>query len=337
MPYWFVFDLDETLAHVSPFHFLVCTFFQAEFATEVRRPNLAVPTPEPLVEPLTNAYRRFVELCAAQETSGNPVGILRPRVLDVFSKIAALKDAGIAGGAMIYSNNGTRKILEFIRDVIHASLGRTDLICDCIHLNDPRRGAEGAVKQFRTIKRILEGGPCAGGVVKSTDVFFVDDLVHPEISAYIGNRYMHVLPYKHRANADILLSMYLASLRDAGILTDPVLRPIFFHHVTRACVGPFDPNSGEDTFVEKLKINIRKTADGSPVDNHGMDYFLMRLDDLMPAGNHVAVPVVANAANNNGLGNNPLSAIQTGGRKRRKGTRRRKNLRKNRTWRQRRA
>lgn len=342
MPKWFVFDLDETLAHVNPYHLLVCTFFLADFATAVGRVDIARATPEILREPLADAYRRFVEYCGARERSENPIGIIRSSMVKLFVKIGQLKDAGVAGGCMIYSNNGTRNMLAFIRDVIHAAAGRDDLICDIAHLGDPRRRMEGQTKKIETIQRILRNGPC-GATVEPEDVFFFDDINHDGISPYIGDQYIRVFPYTYRVNADEMLNLYLKSLRHAGIFTNPELRAAFIRHVQGVCVGPITPEATNEQFVDKLRINIKQTNAGpAPKVDRDLERFISRLDSMLPRGpNNENVlgnnPLSAIQINEPNLGNNPLSAIQTAGR-RRKTNKNRKSSRKSRKlWRRRRV
>jgi hypothetical protein len=253
-PYWFVFDMDETLTHVSPYRVLLCTFFTAEFAKAMKREGKA--TPEEIREPLAKAYEEFFRACVAAETSAHPLGILRPGMAELFQRIGKLKDEGNVGGCLIYSNNRTRRILEFIRDFIHAILGRDDLIGDIAHARDKRRGEEGSAKRVATILKFLRDGPYEAAGVKEEDIFFFDDIDHADISAKIGDRYIRVWPYEYRVNTDRIVKLYMESLRKAGFLTNKPLMQSFIRHIAGSC---FIKDLHENDTNEEFKEHITKS------------------------------------------------------------------------------
>lgn len=314
-PYWFVFDLDETLAHVTPYHHLVCSFFLKEFAEDAAKGQPAFAkfireTPEILRDALNEAYTHFVEVCALQERSKHPLGILRPGVKDVFVKIGELKDAGIAGGAIIYSNNGTRKNLEFIRDIVHATVGRSDLICDVADLWDVRRPQQELQKKVETIKTILKDGPCNTSV-DSNDIFFFDDIIHHDIFSQIGERYVRVRPYSYKVHEEKLLNLYFKSLRWSGILTKPELRNAFFEHISGVCINAsLKGGDSVETFKEIFLNDMvtrkrgRQYGNAPPMNNSFMPAMKM-MDEMLPRQE------------------NTLSATQTAGRRKTRRKRRR--------------
>lgn len=248
-PYWFVFDMDETLTHVSPYRVLLCTFFSSEFAEAVGREGKLVP--EEIREPLAKAYEKFFEACVVAEKSRQPLGILRPGMVDLFQRIGELKDAGVAGGCIIYSNNRTQRILQFIQDLIHAVVGRNDLIGDIVHAGDKRRGDEGSQKKVSTILKILPGK------VKEEDIFFFDDIDHPDISEKIGDRYIRVWPYDYRVNTERIVELYMKSLRKGGFLTNKPLMKSFLGHITGSCfIKDLDENDTNTVFEKRLIQSI---------------------------------------------------------------------------------
>ncbi len=248
-PYWFVFDMDETLTHVSPYRVLLCTFFSREFAKAVDREGKLAP--EEIREPLAKAYEKFFEACVVAEKSRQPLGILRPGMADLFRRIGELKDAGIAGGCMIYSNNRTQRILQFIQDLIHAVVGRNDLIGDIVHAGDGRRDGEGSTKKVSTILKILPGK------VKEEDIFFFDDIDHPDISEKIGDRYIRVWPYDYRVNTERIMELYMNALRKAGFLTNKGLMKIFLRHIDGSCfIQGLDENDTNEVFKGRLIQSI---------------------------------------------------------------------------------
>lgn len=228
-PYWFVFDMDETLTHVSPYRVLLCSLFPGEFAAALGRPTREVPAE--ISQPLEKAYNEFLAGCARAEMSGHPLGILRPGMREIFQRIGELKDAGIAGGCMIYSNNRTRRLLEFMKDLIGLVVGRDDLLLEIVHAGDERRGGEGNTKRIHTILKLLREGPYRAADVTKEDIFFFDDIDHPDIREKIGDRYIRVYPYDFRVNTDRVLEIYIVSLRKAGFSTNPGLRRVFFNYI----------------------------------------------------------------------------------------------------------
>ena len=183
-PYWFVFDLDETLTHMNPYFATICSFFTDEVAIEAGAAHMAVARSAVLDGPLQTAYENFVRAVAAEELGPTPLGVVRPGVIELFREIGRLKDAGLAGGAFIYSNNGTMRILQFVADVIHEALGRRDLFCDYSHLRDPRRipdkptPEDKPLKLFQRIQDIILTGPCSAVAAPAAeDVFFFDDTI----------------------------------------------------------------------------------------------------------------------------------------------------------------
>jgi hypothetical protein len=254
-PYWFVFDMDETLTHVSPYRVLLCTFFSSEFAKAVGG-KLA---PEEIREPLAKAYEKFFEACVTAEKSRHPLGILRPGMVDLFHRIGELKDAGVAGGCMIYSNNRTQRILKFIQDLIHAVVGRNDLIGDIVHAGDDRRGGEGNTKKVSTILKNLAGVPYNATEVKEEDIFFFDDLDHLDILEKIGDRYIQVWPYDYRVNTERVMELYMNALRKAGFLTNKGLMKIFLRHITGSCfIKDLDENDTKEVFKGRLIQSINE-------------------------------------------------------------------------------
>ena len=190
-PFFFVFDLDETLAEVYPL------FDILEDALTTRRS--------------TAAYRALVRRVAAEGGRG----ILRPGIRETMQRLHDLQRKSLVDGVWIYSNNGHLRSLHFIRDVIHAFLdtgqnGRP-LILECIHWNHPRRtdAPERNDKTWDSLRRFLPEGTTAD------HVFFVDDLDHPDLHAALGDHYLQVPPYEYHVPFDDLLDVYEEALGEA--------------------------------------------------------------------------------------------------------------------------
>jgi hypothetical protein len=351
-PYWFVFDLDETLTHMNPYFAAICSFFTDEIAIEAGAPQLAVARPGALNGPLQAAYENFVSAVAAEELGPTPLGVVRPGAIELFREIGRLKDAGLAGGAFIYSNNGTMRILQFVADVIHEALGRRDIICDYSHLRDPRRTPDKPtpkdkpLKLFHRIQEIISTGPCspvAAPAPEPEDVFFFDDIQHDDILFAIGQNYIQVLPYTYQVNADRFATLYFNALTQAGILTNNALRTEFFRFTRLACFPELQPGNATNTLrpIFRGKMKSKNLFDPNPygnpnppVNDGSLNAITARLQAMGPPANNGLGNNPLNAIQinngNNGLGNNPLNAIQVAGRRRRRSASTKKANKKNR-------
>jgi hypothetical protein len=307
-----------------------------EFARNAGKPQYGKNIPASLGGKVQEAYELFVQRCAEAERSTEPLGIVRPGILDVFSRIGQLKDLGLAGGAFIYSNNPTQRLLHFIADVIQAGVGRTDLICDYVHMLDERRNnavekeRQTSTKRIATILRILQSAPCNASVVPTAnDIFFFDDMIHPNIRDAIGDRYIQVGKYEYEVDAGKMGDIYIQCLRDVGILDGGALQHDYFDYMGASCFfGQIKPTSDEATLRREIRRQFKQLMPlpyERPVDDGTLNPIVARLDAMLAQNN---------------LGNNPLNAIQvnalTGGRRRKRSSRKtkkasRKNRRNNRT------
>jgi len=239
MPY-FVFDLDETLGNFhTPFYFLYD--YQR---TNTRSPNeqtkrITITPPPELIPYIHTAYTTFVQLVAQQEQSHNPLGIIRPGMIQVFQQLAAMKEAGLCEGVVIYSNNGALSNLHFARDVLHAAIGINDLICDCIHWHHPVRHEEyttpyqegAADKTWKVFQTILTKGACQASAdrVTPSNCYFFDDQEHPDLETVLGDHYIHMNEYPYIASFSRVANLYLESLRVAGLTKDSRLLHDYIH------------------------------------------------------------------------------------------------------------
>jgi hypothetical protein len=330
---WFVFDMDETLGHLFTPFYMLC-FFKTKESFGNNRKNLA---PE-LAEPLGRAYARFVDRIAATEASDTPLGILRPGLLPVMARLAALKDQGIIRGVVIYSNNGHLPSVHFVRDLIHSAIGRQDLICDAVHLYHPGRKAERFTQYGRTyanktwavVKSILESGPCGATDVTPQNVYFVDDANHPDLQRVLKTKYIQPKPYKYKTPFSILVPYFQEALESVGLAENPGFGELM-NYVGTSC-GTSKPSS-MDQLLSQMRVQTRTPDLPVPAPDELPELLSLYLDGLESMSN------VANEStfglNNTNLVNtsNSLNRIQTNlftGGKRRK-TSKKRNLRKNRT------
>lgn len=207
---YFIFDMDETLAELFSVYYFIGTFRLKETCND--NSNLCRKIPISLLESLENGYKLFVEKVLNQEKSNTPLGILRPGILNIMNELNKLKIQHKIKNVVIYSNNGHLESLEFIRDLIHLYVGSNDLIRECIHWNHPMRNNEIMENENKTwdiLKNILVKGNCkALPDLKSSDVYFFDDLAHNNLKRNLSENYYQVPGYNFKASFDRLSEIF---------------------------------------------------------------------------------------------------------------------------------
>jgi len=187
---YFVFDLDETLADIYTVYYFVASLQTYSTMSESLRRTLK------------EYYKKFVKHILYEELI-DPLGIIRPGILDVMEKLRELYKVGKVKGVIIYSNNGHLYNLEFIRDIIHEFVG--EVICDCIHRYHHRRRSD--TKTWDELKCILMEGECKAKNLTPSDVSFFDDLIHDDLHKHLVN-YNHVPEYTYKASFDRIADIY---------------------------------------------------------------------------------------------------------------------------------
>ena len=220
---YFVFDMDEAIAELySAFYFITIIRITDEF--EIEYPGWFEKS-DPLLKQLKKAYQHFVKLVLEEELSYKPLGILRPGVLQVMKLLHQLQKEKKVAHVVIYSNNDSLSCVEFIRDVIHEYVGTTDLICECAHRSHPLRDEFSPKhrmrlidKSWESLKRVLVQGHCkAPDTLEPKDVYFFDDLIHPDLQAALGKQYHRVPPYEFKASYQRLVDLYIDALTKGDV------------------------------------------------------------------------------------------------------------------------
>ena len=205
---YFIFDLDETLAELYSVYY---------FATSLRLESSSLELN------LDKAYQYFVRDILLTEISSEPLGILRPGILGVMKKLKDLQKIGKIKNVLIYSNNGDIKSLEFIKDLIHLYVGG-GLIKECIHRNHHMRENERVNaphlinKTWNVLRNIMiNGNTRAATNLDVRDVYFFDDLDHPDLRKKLGINYYKVPRYSFKASLDRIGEIYKNTLYKANI------------------------------------------------------------------------------------------------------------------------
>jgi len=216
---YFVFDLDETLAHLSSVYYHIVTLKMRNYVVN-QREYMDLYYPKDLHDELEKAYDLFVNAVLKQEQSSEPLGILRPGILGVMEGLADLKRKNKVNGVIIYSNNGYLENLEFVKDLIHRHVGM-ELIKECVHRFHPMREGDNQgeipLKTWGTLKRILVEGSCrASRFIEPKHVYFFDDLHHTDLEMKLGETYYCVSPFSFRASVDRINEIYEACLKQTN-------------------------------------------------------------------------------------------------------------------------
>lgn len=208
---YFVFDLDETLGN----------FFTPYWFLEDLRPEN--PELTNIKSRLDAAYQYFVRAVADAETSVNPLGIMRPGIIDIMRKLKELKDKGLVKSLLIYSNNSHLESLEFAGDVIQHVVGDASLFSDCIHWGRKGREVEytkpvregSARKTWDVLSKYIKEGPTSATEVTPEQVYFFDDQPHVLETELPPNHTVRMMEYEFKASAAHVGELYKSALVSA--------------------------------------------------------------------------------------------------------------------------
>jgi hypothetical protein len=268
---YFVFDMDETLANLFTVHYFLC-----DLRRDTMIKNMGTPPSAQLQTYLDTAYSTFVKGVAAKEAQAEPYGILRPGILTVMEQLQQYKEAGSIKGVVIYSNNAALGTLHFIRDLIHAHIGNSELVCDCIHWGHPARESErrisqylapkpgSALKTWNVLKTILTNGPCgAPASLEPKDVYFVDDQHHQDLYRNLPTgHYITALPYAFKTPYDPLAQLYKQCLEESGLVANPEALEEYFEYINDGCAKK--KLDDIDTVIAWYKGATKTPATGTP-------------------------------------------------------------------------
>lgn len=235
-----VFDLDLTLADINSFYFFLISFHMKEFVLE-SSPNLFSFFSEELHARLQKAYQLFVERVAMQEASDNPLGLLRPGMIEIMQDLATLYHKKKVKQVMIYSNNRYLPSLQFVRDVIHHII-KTKLITDCIHWNHPMRANDKVdinySKTWETIKTL----GVKGSTMEPRQVYFFDDQIHVQLQYVLKENYYQVPAYHRTVPFNRIKEIYESVMYDAEVNVSSLI--VYMMDVMEAenLIFPFYPN-----------------------------------------------------------------------------------------------
>lgn len=272
--YYFVYDLDETLAEVySVFYFVMCFKLKKLVSKNFFDANL------PMFDKLENAYRDFVKRVAELEKSDKPLGILRPGILDVMRELESLREQNKIHSIIIYSNNGNIENLEFVKDVIveaimapnsekmklNNSISDGILIKELIHWGHPERNIEiplysngrgimfkkpgVAKKTWKVLHKIITKNETVNPDFMPENVFFFDDIItEHSIKTELGPNYYRVPKYDFKAPVERIAEIYKLAMEplleddsfDVKLYIKKIQKAIFKKVANNARLPKFD-------------------------------------------------------------------------------------------------
>lgn len=232
------FDLDETLGR----------FVMAEFHTYFLYPHKAIfegqwsgmygsrkivpaaPLTDALREKLETAFDHFAACLAKKER--DHLGILRPGIDRIARRLYKLKQEGKVKSVLIYSNNGNLAHLHLAAKMIEKLANTPGLFCNFIHWFHPIRASTGEIrygqpgaadKKIATLYKAFS--ECTNEPIDYNEfvknLYFFDDVYHPDIAKAIGNRYFQNPAYKYDADPKAINDCFEKAFVEAGLDQDP--------------------------------------------------------------------------------------------------------------------
>lgn len=219
------FDLDETIGrfgNIDAFLFFI-------YPKSLYEGQMSGSEPFAPSEALQAKIQRFLEVFADCLLAKEPgLGMLRPGLLDILKVFVDAKERGDVKAAAIYSNNGNIGLLRLAKTVIEKALNAPGFFCDLVCWFDPRRkdeivrGRPGhASKTYGMLKKIFMSPKCSVDAVEPKNVYFFDDLKHPDIFDIIGQEnYFQVVPYKKDPPIEEILDCFLSTKEATDLFED---------------------------------------------------------------------------------------------------------------------
>lgn len=229
------FDLDETLGRfavpyyhilaLQPYETLYNAIWSGRYGTRKQSPP--APLSASLKEKLDRAFELFIACLASKEPH---LGILRPGIIEIARRLYELKTQPKPGvrSVVIYSNNGSLPTLRLAGKLIEKLADAPGLFCNYVHWFHPSRSDEveygnpgAATKTLNVLMGAFQSGDCSHHEIDVEQVYFFDDLHHPDIADAIGERYFVVPPYQFDADPQVVDECFLTSFKASGLENDP--------------------------------------------------------------------------------------------------------------------
>ena len=334
------FDLDETLgwfmsAHPYVFFLVPETVYKNLLKTN--QPSMLSPK---LRQKLDAGMKEFAKCLVTKDSE---LGLLRPGILPIIKRLAALKEEGRVKAISIYSNNGNLGLLLLAAAMIEYAAGTPGLFCNKVDWYNPLRTSEitpgrpgVAFKTADVLRKSFLDSQC-GSMISEDEIdlkqtFFFDDLIHEDILTKIGPaNYFHVNHYKNDPISPNELTLCLDfALRTVGLDTDEEYIK-YISPIAAAIGGRSDIESYENIFTALTKYNSHSFESEQQKFIDDTESILDRLNTLFPSlssppplSNYNGFPVI-----NGGRTKRRRTAINKRKRTVKKATRKHRRPRKN--------
>jgi len=219
---YIAFDLDGTLGDFMILWRIICGLRQESFFS--KQPYLVAQKPHNEFEwELSIAYFEFIKGIAQAELSDKPLGIFRPGIFKLMKKVIEMKRTGLCKGVILYTNNGSLSLVQFISDVFMIVLGG-NVFDDILHYYHPIRifeasGKPNSRKSWAELYKLLTESACkAPKSVKPEEVLFFDDQCHPDLMTHLQSNYNKVPEYIYNPPIAKVVSLYHQALKKSDIL-----------------------------------------------------------------------------------------------------------------------
>lgn len=215
---YLAFDMDATLGEFITIWRIMCIFRQKEFYLEDNQPLSNID----LNWDLGISYSAFIKLIVDAESNKTPLGIFRPGIFSLFKEIAKMKDSRKIAGVIMYTNNGSKPLVDFVRDVF-TYVTESDVFDDVFYyhhkLRVKKNGKPNPNKTWFELKILLKsiGAP---DTVSPKNVLFFDDQEHTSLISTLKKNYIHVTPYNYKPPLAKLINIYKQSLNQSELLSD---------------------------------------------------------------------------------------------------------------------
>jgi hypothetical protein len=284
-----IFDLDQTLANITSVYFFITSLQIHKFLSE-QKIEISMEDQidlDILIPQLNKAYKLFVERVALEESSINPLGIIRPGILSIMKEINELKNKGSIKSVIIYSNNGCYYCLEFIRDIIQEYVKSSRLFNELIHWNHVIRNKEKSLysgfisKTWDTMKDIISMNHNEGNI-KTSEVYFFDDLEHVDLQNHLERHYYKVPAYQFNASFERLANIYRNVVYDSSINTYKLMRLLLYVFPNNN-VFLFDFHKLPlENIINQFKVSTEKTVGPNDKPLAGsFDYGIIQMKDAI--------------------------------------------------------
>jgi hypothetical protein len=221
------FDFDECLAQAYTF-VPFALFFESYLPRALRQEGVTPATRELLEKASAAFYDNVANAEAASRGT-----LFRPSLLRLLPRLLSLRQQGRLSHLFLYSNNGTKQVLEAVDHILALTLQKsggvpaTQLLKDedgRLHVLAPRAYLDEACRAIETKEpngfreKSLEGiSACLGVGLTGEQTYFLDDSrQHVALMKSIGSHYIVVKPYQVKLANKKLAELFIASFPEAA-------------------------------------------------------------------------------------------------------------------------